>query len=220
MFFFFFNDTATTEIYTLSLHDALPISISTGTRFTLAYAVANAGGSVGPTVTSQKTIVGQTGGVQVGVTWNTATDVDLHVVDPANNEVYWNNTSVASGGALDVDSNAGCALDNKNNENIRWTGAAPNGTYTVRVDYWSACNLTGTTTYAVVVNNGGVISRFTGSFTANQADAGGRGAGRVITTFNHTTGISPLNTMERMTIGPALVPSPLKQRVSGELPPR
>src|SRR3712207_7726021 len=26
--FFFFNDTATTEIYTLSLHDALPISCS------------------------------------------------------------------------------------------------------------------------------------------------------------------------------------------------
>src|SRR3712207_7376608 len=25
MYFFFFNDTATTEIYTLSLHDALPI---------------------------------------------------------------------------------------------------------------------------------------------------------------------------------------------------
>src|SRR5256885_7494217 len=29
-FFFFFNDTATTEIYTLSLHDALPISRGTG----------------------------------------------------------------------------------------------------------------------------------------------------------------------------------------------
>src|SRR5256885_8703712 len=28
--FFFFNDTATTEIYTLSLHDALPISFSGG----------------------------------------------------------------------------------------------------------------------------------------------------------------------------------------------
>src|SRR5688572_32582403 len=27
LIFFFFNDTATTEIYTLSLHDALPISI-------------------------------------------------------------------------------------------------------------------------------------------------------------------------------------------------
>src|SRR5256885_7305329 len=35
-FFFFFNDTATTEIYTLSLHDALPISrraaVGRGTR--------------------------------------------------------------------------------------------------------------------------------------------------------------------------------------------
>src|SRR2546422_5630738 len=29
--FFFFNDTATTEIYTLSLHDALPISSPTAT---------------------------------------------------------------------------------------------------------------------------------------------------------------------------------------------
>src|SRR2546430_10166427 len=30
--FFFFNDTATTEIYTLSLHDALPISGGAGVR--------------------------------------------------------------------------------------------------------------------------------------------------------------------------------------------
>src|SRR2546430_15601466 len=29
-FFFFFNDTATTEIYTLSLHDALPIWLCGG----------------------------------------------------------------------------------------------------------------------------------------------------------------------------------------------
>src|SRR5690606_42058288 len=27
-YFFFFNDTATTDIYTLSLHDALPISVN------------------------------------------------------------------------------------------------------------------------------------------------------------------------------------------------
>src|SRR5205809_7894843 len=32
--FFFFNDTATTEIYTLSLHDALPISQTAGQYFT------------------------------------------------------------------------------------------------------------------------------------------------------------------------------------------
>src|SRR2546427_8021367 len=33
-FFFFFNDTATTEIYTLSLHDALPICYAGRSRFT------------------------------------------------------------------------------------------------------------------------------------------------------------------------------------------
>src|SRR2546430_9160479 len=32
LFFFFFNDTATTEIYTLSLHDALPISFGINSR--------------------------------------------------------------------------------------------------------------------------------------------------------------------------------------------
>src|SRR5215211_8004866 len=49
LFVFFFNDTATTEIYTLSLHDALPISLSpvfpaeatTSTPFDTAYATAS-----------------------------------------------------------------------------------------------------------------------------------------------------------------------------------
>src|SRR5260221_11401611 len=38
---FFFNDTATTEIYTLSLHDALPISITNGANL-LTFANAGA----------------------------------------------------------------------------------------------------------------------------------------------------------------------------------
>src|SRR5256885_3890041 len=35
-FFFFFNDTATTEIYTLSLHDALPICLLHGDCITIS----------------------------------------------------------------------------------------------------------------------------------------------------------------------------------------
>src|SRR3712207_8386900 len=38
MLFFFFNDTATTEIYTLSLHDALPISLRVSGTERLEYA--------------------------------------------------------------------------------------------------------------------------------------------------------------------------------------
>src|SRR5258708_16061073 len=37
-FFFFFNDTATTEIYTLSLHDALPIAHAPAWALILAWA--------------------------------------------------------------------------------------------------------------------------------------------------------------------------------------
>src|SRR5256885_3715258 len=41
-FFFFFNDTATTEIYTLSLHDALPILVVK----TNYYAISDSKGKV------------------------------------------------------------------------------------------------------------------------------------------------------------------------------
>src|SRR2546428_7675140 len=41
LLFFFFNDTATTEIYTLSLHDALPIYRNAPTRCTWNLASAS-----------------------------------------------------------------------------------------------------------------------------------------------------------------------------------
>src|SRR3712207_7309521 len=44
--FFFFNDTATTEIYTLSLHDALPISVP-AERVVVARGVAAHGHRLG-----------------------------------------------------------------------------------------------------------------------------------------------------------------------------
>src|SRR3712207_7565831 len=43
MSFFFFNDTATTEIYTLSLHDALPICVTVATTYLGAHAVPPGG---------------------------------------------------------------------------------------------------------------------------------------------------------------------------------
>src|SRR3712207_6978337 len=52
--FFFFNDTATTEIYTLSLHDALPISADAGTS-------AGSSSSSGISGTSGPAISGATG---------------------------------------------------------------------------------------------------------------------------------------------------------------
>src|SRR5438477_7085447 len=48
-FFFFFNDTATAEIYTLSLHDALPIlSVTPATGMAPLSVMADASGSAQP----------------------------------------------------------------------------------------------------------------------------------------------------------------------------
>src|SRR3712207_7524226 len=41
--FFFFNDTATTEIYTLSLHDALPICVSSKICTSIVKSIMNYG---------------------------------------------------------------------------------------------------------------------------------------------------------------------------------
>src|SRR2546422_8568674 len=43
LFFFFFNDTATTEIYTLSLHDALPILYAAAPCRSLAAVLSGSG---------------------------------------------------------------------------------------------------------------------------------------------------------------------------------
>lgn len=160
-------------------------------NFDLYFSAEDADGHVGTlaTRTFGAILVG-TGDVQVTATWDTDADVDLHVVDPAGQEVYWANRESPSGGRLDLDSNAACAGDNVRNENITWaTGTAPHGTYTVRLDYWSNCSAAATN-YTVLVNNGGDVTIHHGTFTGG-GDHGGFGSGQLITTFTRATGPNP-----------------------------
>src|SRR2546427_10339619 len=66
--FFFFNDTATTEIYTLSLHDALPIYIAHRTRNQIA---AHGGNDA-----EGAAVVAALGNLQVGVVPGRELDAD------------------------------------------------------------------------------------------------------------------------------------------------
>lgn len=154
----------------------------------LLFAVADTAGRVGPfeRFSTRVASVGS-GDVQVTLSWNTDSDVDLHVVDPAGEEIYWGHRRSASGGELDLDSNAACAIDGVRNENITWpVGRAPRGSYTVRVDYWDSCGA-GRTDYNVRVNSGGNVQIFNGTFTGS-GDQGGPGSGRLITVFERATG--------------------------------
>lgn len=110
------------------------------------------------------------GDVQVSISWTGASDVDLHVIDPSGEEVYFGNLTSASGGRLDLDSNAGCQIDNKNNENIVWpVGGAPSGEYRVVVDYWDDCGVARSDYVVTVQVTGQEAQVFSGSFVGEAA---------------------------------------------------
>ncbi|MEB3828128.1 hypothetical protein [Phormidium sp. CCY1219] len=83
-----------------------------------------------------------TGDVQVTLRWSTADDLDLAVKDPSGEIVSYQQSEIASGGELDVDSNAGCGQTTTNPvENVFWpTGGAPTGEYEVQVNLFQRCN--------------------------------------------------------------------------------
>jgi hypothetical protein len=164
---------------------------SAPTTFTIDLGVGDADHITGYTeVPVSLTQVG-TGDVQVNVTWDLDVDVDLHVLDPSGEEIYYGNPSSSSSGDLDLDSNAGCGLDHVRAENITWAaGKAPAGTYKVLVDYYEACT-TGTVNYVVTVNvKGHAPQTFAKTFTEANADGGtacftadGTQCGTLITSF-------------------------------------
>jgi hypothetical protein len=122
-----------------------------------------------------------TGEIQVSVSWDADSDVDLHVIDPAGDEVFYGQTTIESSGTLDLDSNPGCSIDGVNNENITWA-SAPEGMYTVRLDYFNSCDVEETSYVVTVQRAGESVETFEGELTG-EGDEGGAGSGVDITTF-------------------------------------
>ncbi len=74
-----------------------------------------------------------TGDVQLTLSWTSDADLDLAVIEPDGNEIYFSSSTSDSGGQLDVDANVGCD-NNGSLENIFWPpNEAPSGSYTVKV---------------------------------------------------------------------------------------
>lgn len=84
---------------------------------------------------------GQNGNFRVNLRWNTIDDLDLHVVDPCGNEIYYvesrrRGTCNGHTGTLDVDANAGDMRSSSPQENIYWDDPA-SGRYKIFVVYYS-----------------------------------------------------------------------------------
>jgi hypothetical protein len=128
-------------------------------------------GEFGPPSTLVLTVGGNapTGALVVTLTWDTESDLDLHLVDP-NGTVIWTRhpTSIVlpppgsfdAGvpnqpvGILDRDSNGACVIDGYRQEDVVFQLEPPKGHYTVRVDAFSMCSQPVANWHASVIHDG------------------------------------------------------------------
>ncbi|HEY2511854.1 MAG TPA: hypothetical protein VGI39_13390 [Polyangiaceae bacterium] len=142
---------ATPDEPSFSATAAFSLGIVPG-KYTLVVRAVDASGTFGPPSTQilveedSPTNPPSQGDLVVTLTWDDEADLDLHVVDPNGNEIYWAGQSsfpsaVDGGdyGYIDVDSNANCILDGLRREDAIWPSGAPSGHYLARVDTPSLC---------------------------------------------------------------------------------
>jgi hypothetical protein len=74
-----------------------------------------------------------TGRLRVSLSWFNTDDLDIHVIEPDGNHIYYVNKS----GKLDVDMNAGGPTSREPVENITWAGRILDGNYQVSVNNYA-----------------------------------------------------------------------------------
>lgn len=111
------------------------------------------------------------GDIAFRLLWEGESDLDLHVIDPAGEELFFGHRQSSSGGRLDVDCNAGpggfCAQPI---ENVYWPlGTAPAGRYRAWVRAHSVLPAEAPVAAALLVLEGErVVARREGTFTVNE----------------------------------------------------
>lgn len=155
--------------------------------FVIVFALVDADGNVGTYQTIEvETFEAGTGQLQVNLTWDQPNDMDLHLIEPNGEEIYYANSTSDNGGYLDVDSNAGCGIDGINSENITYgdTAIVEAGTYTVIVDRWSNCNVSQTTNFSVTATLNGELIGSNNPYYGSWASDYGEDSNVEVMTFN------------------------------------
>jgi len=112
----------------------------------------------------------QFGDPQFSLAWNNRNDLDLHVIDPAGNHIYFQQRISPTGGKLDVDANANrLRTTERPVENIYWPpGDAPAGVYTVYVHHYANHGAPDPTPYTLRVTINGRTREFRNSLRYRQ----------------------------------------------------
>jgi len=88
-----------------------------------------------PNNNKQDDLKGQSGDLRVNLQWYCKTDLDLHVIDPCGNEIYFSKrkaTCKGGTGTLDLDANALFGTTSRPQENCYWLKPSQ-GIYTIKV---------------------------------------------------------------------------------------
>lgn len=115
--------------------------------------------------------IARTGDVQITLVWSHDSDMDLHVIDPDGNEIYWSNPTSDSGGQLDIDKIPDEGDFGPHVENIFWPpDGAPPGTYTAFVHHYDS--YTGASgSYTLEVRVGGLVVHEESGSVSENADS-------------------------------------------------
>ena len=97
------------------------------------------------------------GDLMVALLWQSAADLDLHVIDPRGEEIFFENPRSLTGGLLEYEANGSCLMATTEPlESVFWKAAtAPSGEYQVVVDYYGTCGNEAEQEFVVAVWIGG-----------------------------------------------------------------
>ncbi len=127
----------------------------------------------------------KSGAVQISLLWNNYNDLDLHVIAPSGERIFFGNSRSGCGGHLDVDMNAAIS-SNKPVENIYWPKVgAPRGRYQVIVNFYSQKDSMSDTPFEVYIKVDGVMRSHKGMVSNQSRNA-------AIAEFDRTKHGSPL----------------------------
>jgi Ca-activated chloride channel family protein len=125
------------------------------------------------------------GDIRISLIWNNRNDLDLHVITPAGEEIFFANMRDSTGGWLDVDRNVN-GETTEPVENIFWyQDEAAHGQYHVWVRNYAYHDSEYTTPFQVEVKNGTDFRYFEGSISGT-----GRNSDTLVWTFDFDDSVS------------------------------
>jgi hypothetical protein len=90
-------------------------------------------------------------------------DLDLHVIEPNRNEIYFSNKKSNTSGELDVDMNAGLETSEAPIENVRWLSNPPLGKYKISAVFFGKNTNNVKVPFTVEISYRGNSQQFSGT---------------------------------------------------------